>query len=474
MATSITDWNDLDAVRNNPSDDYVLENDLTSSTAGFSGIGDSWDSVNIEGTFDGNGYTIQDWTTTVSSSGGFFQSIDGTVKFLRLARGTMKGEDAFFSAGGFAAQVGSGGVVKNCGLEQFFDVKNDARLDIAGFVGQNQGTIQDCYAQPQLEKNGDDGDLCGFVTDNGSGTIERCFAAPNTYTQNTFGGKYGFVRDSNTETDCYWCTNCTGAPSSTGGSATGLPQSDMQGSAAKTNMVGFDFQNTWQEEFADYPSLRDPAPPVVTVDLSATGNATGNSEPTQVVVPRSFAATASASGTAQAAAFRRRRLFGATADAAGVSASPVLSRRRSVGATATASATGDALLDVQNPYTDLSATGSASGTSDATIERTRGFTASGAGAASADATVGRRRGLDATGSGAATADASVSRVRPLSASGSGSGDSTALFVLVRDGRGVVSPRRNRVIRVTPRQYAELLSSRVNTALDTDTIETGGN
>jgi len=470
MATSITDWNDLDAVRNNPSDDYVLENDLTSSTAGFSGIGDSWDSVNIDGTFDGNGYTIQDWTTTVASSGGFFQSINGTVKFLRLARGTMKGEDSFFSAGGFAAQVGSGGVVKNCGVEQFFDVKNDARLDIAGFVGQNQGTIQDCYAQADLEKNGDDGDLSGFVTDNGSGTIKRCFAAPNTYTQNTFGGKYGFVRDSNTETDCYWCTDCTGAPSSTGGSATGLPQSDMQGSAAKTNMVGFDFQNTWQEEFGDYPSLRDPAPTIVTVNLAASGTASGVSGTPAVDSLVSLAGTATGTGTAQDAALKRRRAFTATGDATGVAASPGLSRRRALPATATASGVGTALLDVTTPFTDLVATGTATGTGNATAARRRGLDADASATADATTTVGRRRPLSADSTATGVGTGVLHRVAVLSAAGSAEADGSGLFVLVRDGRGVISSRRNRVIRVTPEQYAELISRQANTVLDADTIE----
>lgn len=471
MATSITDWNDLDNVRNNPSGDYILENNLDSNTAGFSGIGDSWTPLDISGNFNGNGYYIRDWTT-VADAGGFFGQVDGTVEYLELSYGDVVGGDQFYGVGGFARRVASAGTIQNCSTGIYLIVETTDRTGVAGFVGRNDGTITDCYSIAEVQKTGDSDDIAGFAVRN-YGTIERAYAA-GTWEQNTTGSTYGFTRDSGTETACYWCTDCLGAPSSTGGSATGLTESQMTGSDAVTNMPEFDFNDVWQEEFADTPSLRDPAPPVITVDLSATGNATGNSEPTQVVVPRSFAATASASGTAQAAAFRRRRLFGASADATGVPASPVLSRRRSVGATATAPATGNALLDVQNPYTDLSATGSASGTSDATIQRTRGFTASGAGAASADATVGRRRGLDATGSGAATAEANVSRIRPLSASGSGSGDGTALFVLVRDGRGVVSPRRNRVIRVTPRQYAELLSSRVNTALDTDTIETGGN
>lgn len=472
MPTSINDWNDMDAVRNNTSGDYVLENDLTDSTAGFSGIGDSWDSVNIDGTFDGNGYTIRDWTTDPSSSGGFFQSISGTVKFLRLAQATMEGEDPvlFDDIGGFAAEVASGGVVKNCAAETFLEVQNDAgRTDIAGFVGINNGTIQDCHAESRLTKSGDGGDLTGFVTQNG-GTIERCFAAPGNYTQNTSGGKYGFVRDAGTETDCYWCTNCTGAPSSTGGSATGLTASEMQGDAAKTNMGGFDFQDTWQAEFGDYPSLRDPAPTIITVNLAATGSGTGVSATASVDSLVSLTGTGAGTGTAQTVVLGRTRGLPTTGDGTGVGASATLSRRRGLPATATASGVGTAVLDVTTPFTDLTATGSATGTGTTTVARRRGLDADATATADATTTVGRRRALD--GDAAATGDGTgeLRRVAVLSASGSADGDGTGLFVLVREGQGIVSTHTNRVIRVTPKQYVRLVGRRANTVLDDDTIE----
>ena len=45
MAVEISDWNDLDNVRNDLSGDYVLVNDLDSETDGYAGIGDDFEPI---------------------------------------------------------------------------------------------------------------------------------------------------------------------------------------------------------------------------------------------------------------------------------------------------------------------------------------------------------------------------------------------------------------------------------------------
>ena len=45
MAVEISDWNDLDNVRNDLTSDYILVNDLDSGTAGYAGIGDDWNPI---------------------------------------------------------------------------------------------------------------------------------------------------------------------------------------------------------------------------------------------------------------------------------------------------------------------------------------------------------------------------------------------------------------------------------------------
>ena len=74
MPVEISDWNDLDNVRNDLTGEYVLVNDLDSGTNGYAGIGDSFDPIGelsngFSGDFDGNGNTISDLKISEAPSG---------------------------------------------------------------------------------------------------------------------------------------------------------------------------------------------------------------------------------------------------------------------------------------------------------------------------------------------------------------------------------------------------------------------
>lgn len=84
--TLIWDWNDLDAVRDDLSGNYVLAQDLDENTAGYpdvvdpdgSGFTPIADSGDIfYGSFDGNGNTIKDLKVDTTSSAGLFGRING-------------------------------------------------------------------------------------------------------------------------------------------------------------------------------------------------------------------------------------------------------------------------------------------------------------------------------------------------------------------------------------------------------------
>ena len=65
VAIEISDWDDLDDIRLDLDAEYILVNDLDSSTTGYTGIGDDWapigtDGSRFTGTFDGDGHTISD------------------------------------------------------------------------------------------------------------------------------------------------------------------------------------------------------------------------------------------------------------------------------------------------------------------------------------------------------------------------------------------------------------------------------
>ena len=68
------------------------------------------------------------------------------------------------------------------------------------------------------------------------------------------GGLVGINGDSDV-TDSYWDVNTTGQDDSAGG--VGLTTEEMTGSAARENMEGFDFDETWEivTNPDDYPRL---------------------------------------------------------------------------------------------------------------------------------------------------------------------------------------------------------------------------
>jgi hypothetical protein len=119
----IWDWYDLDAIRNNLGDSYVLMNNLDSTTAGYWELacmkangGKGWQPIGIfTGSFDGQGYEIRD----------LFIDRPGV------------------STVGLFVNVGAGGVIQNVGV-----VNADVTADswVGGLVGWNGGTVSNSYS----------------------------------------------------------------------------------------------------------------------------------------------------------------------------------------------------------------------------------------------------------------------------------------------------------------------------------------
>lgn len=491
MATEISDWNDLAAIPANATGTYIQQNTIDDTSAGYNTHGTDWGGISIGsgGEYNGNGYSIEEWETPESADvSGFFTTVAGHVHDLRLAR-VIGGHDASDPSrtGIFVGTVNSGGVVEKCHVETFARTTPN-NFDAAGFVASNDGLIKDCIAEADVENQ--DRDAHGFGA-SGSGEYRRCVSAPVALNSQGFGSTYAFSGSgSATYTDCYYSTQTT---STDGSGATGVPQSDLEGSTATTTLSNYDFNTVWKEEFGDLPSLRDPAPPVTTIDLAATGSGIGTATNPVLESLVSFSATASGTGVASQPALESLVSFTANASGTGTAAQPVLAPRRGLTASGAGVGTGTASLAVVTPFVELSATGAGSGDGTATLEpfvsvalaatgagtgtatdptvgRVRGLSATAQGDGTATASIGRRRSLSASGVGAGTAeDAVLSRVLPLSASGAGSGDGSIQFLsLVRDERGVLSPTHNGVVRVLPRRYTELLS-RENRVLDEDTL-----
>lgn len=467
MPTDITDWNDIANIPANATGTYIQQNDIDDSSAGYNTHATDWAGISIGdgGEYNGNGYTIQDWATVSADTTAFFTEVSGYVHDLRMAR-MSHDTPAPSRTAIFVGDVKSGGKIEKCHVEDFAQTTPN-NYDSAGFAVDNAGTIVDCIAETDVDNQ--DRDAIGFNVLN-SGTIKRCVSIPTALNSQGFGTLYAFSQDSGgTYTDCYYATDVT---STDGSGATGVPKSDLEGSTAETTLSNYDFTNVWEVDFGDPPALRDPTPPTTTIDLAAVGSGTGTATRARLLFPPTdLSATGSATGTATASVTRRRNTTASGAGAGTATASAPI-RERHLGAVGAGSGVATlAAMDAITPYTDLSATGSGTGESDGVQPvRVRSLDGEGNGSGDGQAALSRRRGLSAHGAGSGAGTASLFRITPLTASGAGAGDGQAQFVIVRDGRGVISSRQNRVVRVTPRQYAELLSRRANTVLDADTIE----
>ena len=205
MPVEISDWNDLDNVRNDLTGDYVLVNDLDSETDGYAGIGDDFEPIGFvsgtrngdpfSGVLDGAEFQISDLVIEENDSerggvafitqvgnGGLVEnlSVDGTVN------STI--EDFFY--GGLAASVGRDGTgtIENC--VSHVDVTAPDGGQAAGLVGRNQendDTIQTLYATGSVEGDSGVGGLVGANDD----TIQTSYATGSVEGEDQVGGLVG-------------------------------------------------------------------------------------------------------------------------------------------------------------------------------------------------------------------------------------------------------------------------------------------
>lgn len=184
-AIEISTPEDLNAVRNNLSGNYVLANDidLTSSTSeggeyynkgkGWEPIGDDDDF--FEGTFDGNGYKVSGLNSSGYQYTSLFATNGGTIKNLTV-EGSLNG-----SATDYADVAGvagfNAGDVQNCTNNAAVKIEaNGNQCYCAGVVGYNLGAVTDCVNNGTIEaasssSTGVDGVYTGGVVAYSDGTV---------------------------------------------------------------------------------------------------------------------------------------------------------------------------------------------------------------------------------------------------------------------------------------------------------------
>ena len=266
MTTEISDWNDLDNVSNDLTGDYVLVNDLDSETDGYGGIGDDWNPIGeqsfdgdfYEGIFDGDGFEIRDLIVdSTDRNVGLFSGIrsPGEIKNLSVVGDITTTSDSLY-AGVLCAE--NRGFIENCTAGG--SVTASSLTTVGGLVGNNEDTVTESYATGSVEGDDRVGGLVGLNSD----TVTESYATGSVEGDSNVGGLVGNTFGD--EIDSYWDTETTGQ-STSDGDATGLTTAEMQGSAAETNMDGFDFSGTWNTVLeSDVDATADGYPILLSVD----------------------------------------------------------------------------------------------------------------------------------------------------------------------------------------------------------------
>ena len=178
-ADSISNWTELDDVRNDPESDYELVNDLDEDTDGYTGIGDDWDPIaGFEGTFYGNGFEISD---LMSDQNGLFERLEEEAVIMDLDL-----VDVDVNGGGLV-----GGLAElNFGTINNSSVTGDVTgaSHTGGITGQNIGTISNSSAAADVD--GDDY-VGGLVGLNMEGSIENSYATGDVTGEDSIGGLVG-------------------------------------------------------------------------------------------------------------------------------------------------------------------------------------------------------------------------------------------------------------------------------------------
>lgn len=276
--TQITNWTELDAVRNNLSGSYILMNDIDANSSGYSTLASAtansnqgWEplgnsSTPFTGTFNGNGKKIEGMViqrSNVQRMGLFGQTDGATIQNLGLINPTV---EITGSGSGLGSNVGSlvgladdGTSISNCYADGG-SVKAEG-AGIGGLIGQlSNSSLINSFAIVAVD-GPQDQYSAGLVGVNTSSSITNCYAAGSVVLNQVSTTDYskGLTQNNGgTITNSFYDATTTGQ--STGG-GTGLTTSQMQQQATFTN---WDFQcettngtdNIWGiDEGESYPVL---------------------------------------------------------------------------------------------------------------------------------------------------------------------------------------------------------------------------
>jgi hypothetical protein len=204
-------------------------NDLDSTTAGYMELasetangGKGWQPIGtFTGSFDGQGYEIRDLY-----GAGLFGRVfpRGVIKDVGLVNVTVTSE---WNVGSLVGE--NWGTVSNCYSSG--NVTGDSR--VGGLVGWNRGTMSNCYSSGNV--TGDEG-IGGLVGSNW-GTVSNCYSSGNVTGDENVGGLVG-GNPAGTVSNSYSSGSVTGY-SSVGGLAGGNYDGSVSNSYSTANVTGY-------------------------------------------------------------------------------------------------------------------------------------------------------------------------------------------------------------------------------------------
>ena len=237
FAAEIHDWYDLDAIRNNLDGNYVVVNNLDSTTPGYTELtsptangGKGWQPIGTDdptnmftGVFHGGGYEIHDLFISRPQEGnpvGLFSSVGdaGVIRNIGVVNITVISE--FYPAGLVGQNYGT---ITN----SYCTGSVNGTSEVGGLVGANYGTVSDCFSSANVTgQTGHVGGLVGLncLVGQYAGTISNSYSVGRVVGDETAGGLVGYGFDP--ASNCFWDMQTSGQTTSWGG--TGKNTTEMK------------------------------------------------------------------------------------------------------------------------------------------------------------------------------------------------------------------------------------------------------
>ena len=208
--TKIYNINDLVKIKNNLSGTYVLMNNIDCDGMALPLIGES-SSAAFRGIFEGQGYTISNYTISPNQYMGLFGYNTGTIRNLNVSNFKFSVANANTSSSVYIGGIVgyNAGVIEKCGAidgDISVNVTNERRAAL--IAGESTGEIRNCFARGTIyidqPSNNTNWALAGGITATNRGKILNSYVDATLY---AYGYKDTYGTDNYGEAGLICATN---------------------------------------------------------------------------------------------------------------------------------------------------------------------------------------------------------------------------------------------------------------------------